>query len=116
MQITWQELKSEVDNLNRMIDTYRDRKLEHKDMVAVSDLLAETVQMVRRKYKITSLYYLPSELKAVENVGDTVGGNKVNATWEKIEGRYRCSCCSYETMTVGNFCANCGRRMVKVND
>lgn len=115
MNITWQELKSEVDNLNRMIDMYRDRKLEHKDMIAVSDLLAETTQMTRRKYKITSMYYLPAELKALENVGSTVGGDTVDSRWETIKGRYRCAICGYETLTVANFCANCGRRMVRAN-
>lgn len=115
MNITWQELRSEVDNLNRMIERYRDRKLEHKDMIAVSDLLAEVTHMTRRKYRITSMYYLPAEMKALENVGSTVGGNTVDSTWEPIEGRYRCARCGYETRTAGNFCANCGRRMVKVD-
>ena len=61
MKITYHEVASEVENLARELKRHGNEALSHKDKIAVSDLLAETVQMIRRKYEITTMYYLTSE-------------------------------------------------------
>ena len=69
MSIDFNMIKSEVENLARELNRYRDNELSHKDKIVVSDLLAETVRMIRKKYGITTMYYLISEMKAAEGIG-----------------------------------------------
>ena len=66
MSIDYNMIKSEVENLARELNRHRDNDLSHKDKIAVSDLLAETVHMIRRKYEITTMYYMASEIKAAD--------------------------------------------------
>ncbi len=75
MSIDFNMIKSEVENLARELNRYRDNELSHKDKIVVSDLLAETVRMIRKKYGITTMYYLISEMKAAEASGRMIFTN-----------------------------------------
>lgn len=127
MQITYQELVSELENLGRELKRHKDEDLSHKDKIAVSDLLAETVHMIRRKYEITTMYYMASEIKAADGVGPAAKDDKIEAEWivetRKADGIFDlyqdfiiCSSCHDEHYYGSggdkpNFCENCGRRM-----
>lgn len=118
---------SEVDNLTRELNRHKDEELSHKDKITVSDLLAETVAMIRRKYELTTVYYLASEIKAADGVGPAGKDDNVEAEWivetRKADGIFDlyqdfiiCSSCHDEHYYGSggdkpNFCENCGRRM-----
>ena len=115
MQITYHELCSEIENLERELKRHRDEKLTHKDKITVSDLLAETVQMIRRKYELTTMYYLASEVKAADGVGPASKDDSTEAEWEWIGeadiGYYSCTACQNVNTFESPFCPVCGRRM-----
>lgn len=117
MPITYREVASEVENLERELKRHKDEKLSHKDKIAVGDLLAETVQMIRRKYEITTMYYLASEIKAADGVGPADKDERVDAEWinDGDAGIYipKCSSCGRLGQRSSPFCPNCGRRMTK---
>lgn len=124
--IEFNMILSEVDNLTRELNRHKDEELSHKDKITVSDLLAETVAMIRRKYEITTAYYLASEIKAADGVGPADKDDCVEAEWivetRKADGIFDlyqdfiiCSSCHdehyYGSGDKPNFCENCGRRM-----
>ena len=119
MQITYRELCSELENLERELKRHKDEKLSHKDKIAVSDLLAETVQMIRRKYELTTMYYMHSELKAIEGIGPASKDDpkdQVTAEWvpDYTEpGWGICGGCGWKDWwsNKSKFCPQCGRRM-----
>lgn len=127
MPITYREISSEVENLHHELKRHKDEKLSHKDKIAVSDLLAETVAMIRRKYEITTVYYLASEIKAADGIGPAGKDDCVEAEWivetRKADGIFDlyqdfiiCSSCHDEHYYGSggdkpNFCENCGKRM-----
>ena len=127
MSIDFNMIKSEVENLARELNRHRDNDLSHNDMIAVSDLLAETVYMIRKKYGITTMYYLASEIKAADGIGTADKDDCVEAEWvvetRKADGIFDlyqdfiiCSSCHDEHYYSSggdkpNFCPNCGRRM-----
>lgn len=115
MQITYQELVSELENLGRELKRHKDEDLSHKDKIAVSDLLAETVHMIRRKYEITTMYYMASEIKAADGVGPAAKDDKIEAEWinRGDVGIFiaECSSCGHIDRSSAPFCRNCGRRM-----
>lgn len=119
MSIDYNMIKSEVENLARELNRHRDNDLSHNDMIAVSDLLAETVYMIRKKYRITTLYYMVSEEKAIEGIGlhELLRWKEGEWIYEDTIGHYRCTNCGCvaiadETMIKWwKFCPNCGRRM-----
>lgn len=118
MSIDYNMIKSEVENLARELNRHRDNDLSHNDMIAVSDLLAETVYMIRKKYRITTLYYMVSEEKAIQGIGlhDLLrwkeGEWKEDALslWDGNNG-FTCSSCGHLDTVTSPFCPNCGRRM-----
>lgn len=116
MKITYHEVASEVENLARELKRHGNEALSHKDKIAVSDLLAETVQMIRRKYEITTMYYLASEVKAADGVGPADKCDRVDAEWydDYTEPSWIiCSGCGGKDWHDRNtkFCPKCGRRM-----
>ena len=114
MSIDFNMIKSEVENLARELNRYRDNELSHKDKIVVSDLLAETVRMIRKKYGITTMYYLISEMKAAEGIGPDETHEYREGEWldDYTEpGWYLCSGCGGKTMNKEKFCPDCGRRM-----
>lgn len=116
MSIDYNMIKSEVENLARELNRHKDNDLSHKDMIAVSDLLAETVMMIRRKYGITSLYYMVSEEKAIQGIGSHDLLDWKEAEWiedpSDPPGWYLCGGCKkVHTSHRSRFCQNCGRRM-----
>lgn len=118
MQITYQELVSELENLGRELKRHKDEDLSHKDKIAVSDLLAETVHMIRRKYEITTMYYMASEIKAADGVGPAAKDDKIEAEWKEDalslwdgNNGFTCSSCGHLDTVASPFCPNCGRRM-----
>ena len=120
MKITYHEVASEVENLARELKRHGNEALSHKDKIAVSDLLAETVQMIRRKYELTTMYYLASEVKAADGVGPAARDDKIEAEWIRRGDSgiavYECSSCGQTSAIRTNFCRECGRRMVQKND
>lgn len=115
MKITYHEIVSEIDNLGRELKRHGNEALSHRDKITVSDLLAETVQMIRRKYELTTMYYLASEIKAANNVGPAARDDSTEATWkwsgEMDVGYYYCSACQNVNTFESPFCPVCGRRM-----
>ena len=113
MSIDFNMIKSEVENLARELNRHRDNDLSHNDMIAVSDLLAETVYMIRKKYRITTLYYMVSEEKAIQGIGAHELLSWKEGEWiETSPGWYMCSeCKNVQTTDRSRFCPNCGRRM-----
>lgn len=118
MSIDFNMIKSEVENLARELNRHRDNDLSHNDMIAVSDLLAETVYMIRKKYGITTMYYLASEIKAADGVGPAGKDNNVEAEWKEDalslwdgNNGFTCSSCGHLDTVSSPFCPNCGRRM-----
>lgn len=118
MSIDYSMIKSEVSNLVRELDRYKDNDLSHKDKIAVSDLLAETVHMIRRKYEITTMYYMASEIKAADGVGPAAKDDKIEAEWKEDalslwdgNNGFTCSSCGHLDTVASPFCPNCGRRM-----
>lgn len=115
MQITYQELVSELENLGRELKRHKDEDLSHKDKIAVSDLLAETVHMIRRKYEITTMYYMASEIKAADGVGPAAKDDKIEAEWinvgDCVFDNFKCSSCGHLDSVSMPFCSQCGRRM-----
>lgn len=113
MSIDFNMIKSEVENLARELNRHRDNDLSHNDMIAVSDLLAETVYMIRKKYRITTLYYMVSEEKAIQGIGSADLLSWKEGVWiENTPGWYMCSeCKNVQTTDRSRFCPNCGRRM-----
>lgn len=127
MSIDYNMIKSEVENLARELNRHRDNDLSHNDMIAVSDLLAETVYMIRKKYRITTLYYMVSEEKAIQGIGAhdlldwkeaewIVETRKADGIFDLYQDFIICSSCHDEHYYGSggdkpNFCANCGRRM-----
>ena len=114
MQITYHELCSEINNLERELKRHKDEELTHRDRIVVSDLLAETVQMIRRKYQITTMYYMASEIKAADGVGPAAKDDRVEAEWDEDytePGWYMCSACGFKEMNRSHFCPECGKRM-----
>ena len=116
MPITFREVASEVENLERELKRFKDNKLSHKDKITVSDMLAETVAMIRRKYEITTMYYMASEIKAAEGIGPADKYDKVDAEWydDYTEPSWIiCSGCGWKDWHDRNtkFCPKCGRRM-----
>lgn len=114
MQITYQELVSELENLGRELKRHGNEGLSHRDKITVSDLLAETVQMIRRKYEITTMYYLTSEYKAVDGIGPAGKHESHEAEWydDYTEpGWYICSSCGRKAGNKEKFCPECGKRM-----
>lgn len=110
--IEFNMILSEVDNLTRELNRHKDEELSHRDKITVSDLLAETVQMIRKKYKITSVYYMVSESKALEGIGPTGTSNEREGEWiEDQIGWLHCSGCRKLRTSKSRFCPNCGRRM-----
>lgn len=119
MKITYHEVASEVENLARELKRHGNEGLSHRDKITVSDLLAETVQMIRRKYELTTMYYLASEVKAADGVGPAEKDTSVEAEWydDYTEpGWYICSSCGRKAGNKEKFCPECGRRMVQKND
>ena len=127
MSIDFNMIKSEVENLARELNRHRDNDLSHNDMIAVSDLLAETVYMIRKKYRITTLYYMVSEEKAIQGIGAhdlldwkeaewIVETRKADGIFDLYQDFIICSSCHDEHYYSSggdkpNFCPNCGRRM-----
>lgn len=116
MKITYHEVASEISNLERELKRHGNEALSHKDKIAVSDLLAETVQMIRRKYEITTMYYLASEVKAADGVGPADKCDRVDAEWHDDytePGWIICSGCGWKDWhdRKTKFCPKCGRRM-----
>lgn len=115
MSIDYNMIKSEVSNLVRELDRYKDNDLSHKDKIAVSDLLAETVHMIRRKYEITTMYYMASEIKAADGVGPAARDDKIEAEWinvgDCVFDNFKCSSCGHLESVSMPFCSQCGRRM-----
>jgi rubrerythrin len=116
MPITYREISSEVENLHHELKRHKDEKLSHKDKIAVSDLLAETVAMIRRKYELTTVYYLASEIKAADGIGPADKCERVDAEWfdDLSEPSWIiCSGCGWKDWHDRNtkFCPKCGRRM-----
>lgn len=114
MSIDYNMIKSEVENLARELKRHKDNELSQNDKITVSDLLAETVLMIRKKYGITSMYYTISEAKAAEGIG--YAGVYENREGEWLDdytehGWYLCSGCGGKTMNKEKFCPDCGRRM-----
>ena len=120
MQITYHEVASEVENLARELKRHGNEALSHKDKITVSDLLAETVQMIRRKYQITTMYYLASEIKAADGVGPAAVDDGVESEWEwhghEDVGYYYCKACMNVNTWEAPFCPQCGRRMRDSHD
>ena len=115
MSIDYSMIKSEVSNLVRELDRYKDNNLSLKDKNAVSDLLAETVHMIRRKYEITTMYYMASEIKAADGVGPAAKDDKIEAEWinvgDCVFDNFKCSSCGHLESVSMPFCSQCGRRM-----
>lgn len=116
MSIDFNMIKSEVENLARELNRYRDNELSHKDKIVVSDLLAETVRMIRKKYGITTMYYLISEMKAAEGIGPDETHEYREGEWLddcKNTGWVKCSGCGNQEFwnRKSKFCPSCGRRM-----
>lgn len=118
MKITYHEVASEVENLARELKRHGNEGLSHKDKITVSDLLAETVQMIRRKYELTTMYYLASEVKAADGVGPATKDDKIEAEWKEEalslwddNNGFTCSSCGHLDTVPSPFCPNCGRRM-----
>lgn len=113
MSIDFNMIKSEVENLARELNRYRDNELSQNDKIIVSDLLAETVTMIRKKYGITSMYYTISEAKAADGIGYMETYENKEGRWEThiLAGWYKCSRCGRKAIREENFCPNCGRRM-----
>lgn len=114
--IEFNMILSEVDNLTRELNRHKDEELSHKDKITVSDLLAETVQMIRKKYRITSVYYMVSESKALEGIGPTGTSKEREGEWNDDyteHGWILCSGCGWKDWHDRNtkFCPVCGRRM-----
>lgn len=118
MPITYREISSEVENLHHELKRHKDEKLSHKDKIAVSDLLAETVAMIRRKYELTTVYYLASEIKAADGIGPADKDDCVEAEWKEDalslwdgNNGFTCSSCGHLDTVTSPFCPNCGKRM-----
>lgn len=115
MPITYREISSEVENLHHELKRHKDEKLSHKDKIAVSDLLAETVAMIRKKYELTTIYYLASEIKAADGIGPADKDDCVEAEWinDGDAGIFipKCSSCGRLGRNASPFCPNCGKRM-----
>ena len=115
MSIDFNMIKSEVENLARELNRHKDEDLSHKDKIAVSDLLAETVHMIRRKYEITTMYYMASEIKAADGVGPAAKDDKIEAEWIRRGDSgiavYECSSCGSADCIAMPFCHTCGKRM-----
>lgn len=113
MQITYHELCSEINNLERELKRHKDEELTHRDRIVVSDLLAETVQMIRRKYQITTMYYMASEIKAADGVGPAAKDDRVEAKWEGFDftSGWKCGSCGTTSTIRTHFCPECGKRM-----
>lgn len=118
MSIDFNMIKSEVENLARELNRHRDNDLSHNDKITVSDLLAETVYMIRKKYRITTLYYMVSEEKAIQGIGtaDLLSWKEGEwkedslSLWDGNNG-FTCSSCGHLDTVTSPFCPNCGRRM-----
>ena len=82
MSIDFNMIRSEVENLARELNRHRDNDLSHNDKITVSDLLAETVTMIRKKYGITTMYYVISEAKALEGIGYAEPFESRTGQWE----------------------------------
>ncbi len=116
MSIDFNMIRSEVENLARELNRYRDNELSQNDKIIVSDLLAETVTMIRKKYGITAMYYMISEIKAAEGIGYAMMSESKEGRWEPDyteHGWYLCSGCGGKSGREENFCPDCGRRMKK---
>ena len=115
MKITYHEIVSELENLGRELKRHGNEALSHKDKITVSDLLAETVQMIRRKYEITTMYYMASEIKAADGVGPAARDDKIEAEWIRRGDSgiavYECSSCGSADCIAMPFCHTCGKRM-----
>ena len=116
MSIEYSMIRSELENLTRELERHKDNELSHKDMIAVSDLLAETVHMIRKKYGITTMYYLVSEMKAADGIGPDETHEYREGEWLddcKNSGWVKCSGCGYQEFwnRKSKFCPSCGRRM-----
>lgn len=115
MSIDFNMIRSEMENLARELNRHRDNDLSHNDKITVSDLLAETVTMIRKKYGITTMYYVISEAKAAEGIGYAEPFESRTGQWEDDftePGWYICSGCGGgKSMNQENFCPDCGRRM-----
>ena len=113
MKITYHEIVSELDNLGRELKRHVNEALSHRDKITVSDLLAETVQMIRRKYELTTMYYLASEIKAANNVGPAARDDRVEAEWEGFDftSGWKCGSCGTTSAIRTHFCPECGKRM-----
>ena len=118
MKITYHEIVSELDNLGRELKRHGNEALSHRDKITVSDLLAETVQMIRRKYELTTMYYLASEIKATNNVGPAARDDSTEAKWEYNDGDidYHCGSCLKMNSWRSPFCPWCGKRMREDHD
>ncbi|MCQ2053353.1 MAG: hypothetical protein MJZ03_05415 [archaeon] len=141
MKIMYDDLKVELNELVDMVDGFGNAGLSHHEKKALSDRLAETAQMIRFKYEITSGYYAPSEYEAVKKINKILEAKTMNdrmqinlldenetftAHWYIDEhGNLRCSRCNGAGgMTRGNtnyipnptrFCPHCGNRMKNGN-
>lgn len=112
MSIEYSMIRSELENLTRELERHKDNELSHKDMIAVSDLLAETVHMIRKKYGITTMYYLVSEMKAADGIGPDETHEYREGEWHDTNHGFACSGCGgVLIMHPAKFCPNCGRRM-----
>lgn len=121
MGITVNELKSEILNLLSMVERIGDSDIVPRDKIVLSDLMAETIQLIRRKYKITTLYYAPSEIKAMSNIGEVAQSHKnPDSKWIVISDEItQCPHCNkittgaavQEFLLQSDFCPSCGHRM-----
>ena len=123
MGITAHEVKSEIINLLSMVERIGDNDIVPRDKIVLSDLAAETVQMIRRKYKITSLYYAPSEIKAMTNIGEVAQTSQnPDKGWIVISDEItQCPRCNkittgsavQEFLLQADFCPSCGNRIAR---
>lgn len=123
MGITAEELKSEIRYLLSAVERAGDNDMSPRNKVVFSDLLAETVQMARRKYKITSLFYAPSECTAANNIGEVAHDvRNPDCEWIVISDEItQCPHCNkittgsavQEFLLQCEFCPMCGQRTVK---
>lgn len=116
------ELKNGI--LQGLIENYRDQAvLAHEEKIILCDALADFVQVLRRKYELTTTYYMPSEYRAISRYSDDPAVRfkaDTQARWVyDSKGELRCSACGKRALRKitaiqehSKFCPQCGKRMI----
>lgn len=97
--------------------------LSHEEKIILCDALAELVAAIRHRYELTSIYYAPSETKALCRYSDDpnlrIKADNKSRWVVDHKGELRCSTCGKRALRKitaiqehSKFCPQCGSRMI----